>query len=371
MISGIASLPLHGGKAPKWLIERMKKLSLILSRIIIDEYGVNEFLFRLSNPLFLQAFGTCLGFDWHSSGLTTTTCGVLRSVLNEEIGVLAAGGKGKFGRETPSQLMDIGDKFNFNEKFTENLIYVSRISAKVDGCELQPIEGEYSIYAHYFFVGENGTYTIIQQAMNPDLGEARRYHWYSREIKSLIVEPHSGISGIPHEHMLNLSAWEAEKCRKAIVDLVNESPSRIKRLMLDVQAKENENLLKWLGIKQPKPRLVVRFPRRINWDALKAMYERGVENFEEVLSFRGVGAKTIRALSLIADLIYDSPVSWRDPISTVKFSFCVGGKDGIPYPVDRKVYDEIIEILSSALNSAKINGKEKIRALKKLRGLYE
>ncbi len=353
---GIMQLPLHNGKAPYWLTKRMLKLSYCIARIIIEEYGSKEFLARLSDPLWFQAFGCVLGYDWHSSGITTVVTGVLKQAL-KDMPVMVAGGKGKNARNTIHEIGEICDKFNINEHKRDAMIHASRIIAKVDNILLQ--DG-YSLYHHTFIIDEHGSWIVIQQGMDTNARNARRYHWLSDNVKSFVNEPRSGIiSSMIKDNTLDLTSSRSEEARKVSLDIANDDPnntiSSIHKLMPNT-------LDRWIynGIE------AYSMPRRLNWDIFKKIYDIHPRTYEELIAIRGVGANTIRALALIAELIYGAKASWKDP---VKFTFAHGGKDNVPYPVDRKAYDESIRILKEAIEGADIDSRAKLEALKRLKGI--
>ncbi|MCD6547001.1 MAG: DUF763 domain-containing protein [Nanoarchaeota archaeon] len=337
MKTGIANLPLHYGKAPRWLFDRMTKLSGEISEIIIDEYGADEFLRRLANPFWFQAFGCVLGFDWHSSGLTTTVLGALKVSLNEKnLGIQVCGGKGATSRKTPMEIENT--EFNLSTKKIEELKRASKLSAKVDNSLIQ--DG-FQLYHHNFIFTEKGKWAVVQQGMSDSW--ARRYHWLSENVNTFVEEPHSAIvCDLKKEKVLNLTAKESKETRKATLDLV--------------KSKNILTLPKRHGIlkKDLTPRAM---------KIIKLAYELQPRDYEELISIKGVGPKTIRSLTLISDLIYGTKASWKDP---VKYSFAHGGKDGIPFPVDKPIYDKSIEILRDAIENAKIGKKEKILAIKRL-----
>lgn len=347
---GITDLPLHYGKAPKWLFDRMVKLSREISKVIVLEFGKDEFLRRISNPYFFQALGCLLGYDWHSSGLTTTTTAALKEALNKEsIGIKIFGGKGATSRKTPEELQVLEREFNFSEKKIEELKYVSKMVAKVDNCAIQ--DG-YKLYHHSLIVTEDGKWAVIQQGMNEFNKMARRYHWLSHNVKSFVVEPHVAIVGIKEKAVLNMVARESEECRKACVDLVKEDVRKFKKFFYSPQG-----LVKYL--KMP---IEHTFDLKV-YKKLEDLHEFNPNNYEELLSFEGVGPKTVRALVLIAKLVYGVEACWKDPC---KYSFAHGGKDKIPYPVDKKTYDESIKTLKEILEKVEIGNREKLEALKSL-----
>jgi len=366
--TGVAKLPLHYGKAPKWLVIRMRKLAKEIVTIIVDEYGTGEFLRRLSDPFWFQALGCVLGYDWHSSGVTTVVTGVLKqAVIPEEHGVAVCGGKGKISRQTPLEIGQVGEKFGFSTNKIESLQYASRISAKVDNVAIQ---AGYQLYHHAFFVDEDGRWAVIQQGMCPQDRTARRYHWLSENISNFVVEPHNAIVGDARRQIaLDMTAKESKGCRKASVDLACEPPRKLMRLVMSIRPAYQKSLEEWLPETAQTTWTdykidVLSMPANINWKALQEVYEFQPRNYEELLGFKGVGAATVRGLALIAELIYGEKPSWKDP---VKYSFAYGGKDGVPYPVDRRAMDESIQILKRAVEDAKLGDRDKLNALNRLR----
>jgi len=366
--TGVAKLPLHYGKAPKWLVIRMRKLAKEIVTIIVDEYGTGEFLRRLSDPFWFQALGCVLGYDWHSSGVTTVVTGVLKqAVIPEEHGVAVCGGKGRVSRQTPLEIGWVGEKFGFSTAKIESLQYASRMSAKVDNVAIQ---AGYQLYHHAFFVDEDGRWAVIQQGMCSQDHTARRYHWLSENVSSFVVEPHNAIVGdTRREVVLDMTAKESEGCRKASVDLACEPPRKLMSLIMSIRPAYQKSLEDWLPETAQTAWTdykmdVLSMPANINWKALQEVYEFQPRNYEELLGLKGVGAATVRGLALIAELIYGEKPSWKDP---VKYSFAYGGKDGVPHPVDKRAMDESIQILRRAVEEAKLGDKEKLNALKRLR----
>jgi len=364
--AGLAELPLHDGKAPQWLVKRMIGLAKEISAIIIDEYGREEFLKRVSDPHWFQAFGCVLGYDWHSSGLTTVVTGVLKTALKEaNLGVAVCGGKGRASRETLSEIVSVGEKFNLSTSKISDLQYASRMSAKVDNSAIQ---AGYQLYHHAFFVTEDGEWAVVQQGMNVNDRTARRYHWLSERIENFIVEPHSAIVGdVKRPFALDMTAKESEECRKTSVDLAKERPQRVARLLDMIRPSYQRSLKEWIPASKEDREYVAEFlkmPLSINWKALKRAYEIQPRNYEELLGIRGIGPSTVRGLALVAEIIYGSKPSWRDP---VKYSFAYGGKDGVPYPVNRRAMDESIKILREAVEKAKLGDRERLEMLQKLR----
>jgi len=352
MKTGVANLPLHYGKAPSWLFQRMKSLAREITLFVIDAYGAEEMLSRLSDPFWFQAFGCVLGFDWHSSGVTTTVCGALKEGLKgmeKELGFFIAGGKGRTSRKTPLEIEEICEQRAMDGA---SLIYASRMSAKVDSAAVQ--DG-YQIYHHTFFFTQTGQWAVVQQGMNEGTRYARRYHWFSQGMKDFVCEPHWAVCCDQRSEGLNLVAQESERTRQAITELSHEKPD-----VLIAEGKRATEL--YLPREHPIPREESRLERLEK--IFIQIYDRSPSDFEELLGIKGVGPKSLRALSLISELIHGVKPSFKDP---TRFSFAHGGKDGHPYPVDRKVYDQTIEALKGAIDKARVGDREKIRAIERLR----
>ncbi len=365
--TGVANLPLHGGKAPSWLTGRMRKLAKEIASIMIEEQGTEKFLERLSDPYWFQAFGCVLAYDWHSSGVTTVVTGILKGALSpKEHGIAVCGGKGKTSRKTPSDIEAVGEKFGFSEQTVDELTYTSRMTAKVDNTAIQ---AGYQLYHHAFLVTKDEKWAVIQQGMSDQDRSARRYHWLSENTKCFVEEPHNAIAcNIKRQRALNMVAKTSDAARKASVDLSKEPTRKLMTLIQSTAKPLNQtSLQEWLP-KTADPwqqtQTTLNMPRNINWDTLARVYEFQPSNYEELLSVKGVGPATVRGLALVAELVYGEAPSWEDP---VKFSFAYGGKDGVPYPVDRKAMDESIEILKQSVQEAKIGEKEKLQSLQRLR----
>ncbi len=350
--TGIADSPLHGGKAPRWLFQRMQALARQLILVIVDEFGTGELLHRLSDPHWFQAFGSVLGFDWHSSGVTTTVCGAIKQGvkgLERELGFFVAGGKGKASLKTPENILSFGEALSIDP---DDLVYASRMSAKVDNTGLQ--DG-FTLYHHVFFFTTDGGWAVVQQGMNQANRYARRYHWLGEGLSSFTCEPHTGIWAARRERdVLNLVAREGEGARRAAALLGRDTPETLTKELRKVQALKLP----------PRHEILARdlHPDRLYKIFLKT-YEAQPADFEKLIGLRGVGPKTMRALALLSELIYGEKVSFRDP---ARFSYAHGGKDGHPYPVDRKAYDRSIELLKQAVERARIGDREKIEAIRKL-----
>lgn len=360
MKTGYADLPLHSGKCPRWLFKRMKKLVKAISEVIIYEYSQEEFLNRLSDPYFFQSLGCVVGFDWHSSGLTTTLTGAIKEVLNpEEHGILVAGGKGKASRKTPEE---IGKSNLCSSKKLEILKKTSRLSAKVDS---NCVQDGYSLYHHVFIFTEKGNWIVIQQGMNSKNKYARRYHWLSKNVNDFVEEPHEAICCDKKEsEVLDLTSKTSKETKEISVDLLKDNPEHLKKYLLLKNQKSLLNFSNNKSLKMPRYHDVKN--ANINTkvlDNLKKAYEKQPEDYEELVGMRGVGAKSLRALALISQLIYGSEASWKDPAT---HSYAHGGKDGYPEPVNLSTYSNSIEVLKNAVEDAKLEKKEKLKALKKL-----
>jgi uncharacterized protein len=342
----------------------MIRLSHAMSKVIIDEYGQMEFLRRLSDPLWFQAFGCVLGFDWHSSGVTTVVSGVLKQALKPDIhGMSMAGGKGKKSTSAKTDIPLLADIFGLSSAKIDSLLYASRMAAKVDSAAVQ--DG-YSLYHHVILFDEQGNWAVVQQGMRAENRMARRYHWLSGDISNFVCEPHAGIiSDRKNPSILDMTSLESQENQKVCIDLVKGDMNNLKSSVYRLGAKDT--LDRWLdsGMVDASG---YEMPRRLNWDLFKRIYDIKPSNYEELLSIPGVGSATVRALSLIAELIYGAKASWNDP---VKYSFAHGGKDGVPYPVARKVYDESISYLYGAIEGAEIEREERTGALKKLADFSE
>jgi hypothetical protein len=352
MKTGVAHLPLHYGKAPPWLFQRMKSLAKEITLFVIDAYGVNEMLSRLSDPYWFQAFGCVLGFDWHSSGVTTTVCGAMKEGMKgmeKEVGFFITGGKGRTSRKTPQEIEEICDQRSINGV---PLIYASRMSAKVDSAAVQ--DG-YQIYHHTFFFTQTGQWAVVQQGMNEETRYARRYHWFSQGVKDFVCEPHWAVCCDQRKESLNLVALESDQARQAITELSHEKPE-----FLMTTGKRAVEL--YLPKEHPIPFEEIHLERLEK--IFIQIYDRSPENFEQLLGLQGVGPKSLRALSLISELIYGAKPSFKDP---ARFSFAHGGKDGHPYPVDRKVYDQTIAVLKSAVEKSRVGDREKMEAIQRIR----
>jgi len=393
---GIATVPLDYGRCPRWLFERMKRLSRGITAAIVEEFGPEEFLKRLSDPVWFQSLGCVLGFDWNSSGLGTTTMGALKEGLRgleSELGVFICGGKGKTSRKTPQQIQEWGEFLRFPMEKIDKLVYASKISAKVDSCLIQD---QFQIYAHNLIFTKDGQWNVIQQGMNTDLQKARRYHWLSLNVKDFVEEPHSGIISDIKLKPLNLVAKESRENKEISTELVKDEP---KTFLKDIKLiseklapyrtcvpRREPVLLRGSGagsnalMKQKRfsgftemelnnvefhwhPILKEKFDLKRLEKTIFFANSQEPENFEELLSLKGVGPKTIRALSLVSEVIYGAKPSYEDP---ARYSFAHGGKDSTPFPVNKSVYDATLAIIERGIKKSKISNREKVKAKRRL-----
>lgn len=343
-----ADLPLHYGRVPPWLADRMTKLGGAIIEALVLEYGRSEVLRRLSDPLWFQSFGAVLGMDWHSSGITTSVMGALKRALNpkaKELGIFICGGRGRHSRQTPQELLAVAGRTGLNG---DELVRSSKLAAKVDNTALQ--DG-FQLYLHNFIVTNQGEWAIVQQGLNDNSGMARRYHWHSLQFQSYLNSPHAGVTGENQGLILNLAHHEADNTRKTIMQLTAEHPdkmmSEVRKIVMPKHhdVRKTDVNLKRLGA------------------ALILAHERSTTDFESLLLLEGVGPRTIQSLTLVSEVIYGSPTRFNDP---ARFSFAHGGKDGHPFPVPLKVYDETIRVLKSGVEKAKMGASDKQKAIKQL-----
>jgi hypothetical protein len=355
MKTGSVDLPLHPGKCPRWLFERMRPLTKSIAGIIIDNYGTRELLSRLADPMFFQALSCAIGFDWHSSGTTTTTCGALKEALSGSESITATGGKGKTSRKAPEEISRGAARFGLDGDSLKN---ASFLAAKVDG---SCIQSGHSLYHHSFLFDDEGNWAVIQQGLSAATKTARRYHWFN--ASSFVDDPPDKIAGIQQPQTLNLVSGETGEMRKVSVDIVKDNPSRLRKYV------DGQTIL---GDDCPHFALPERHEilecdlAEKDWKLLTDAYELQPQNYRELLCLKGMGKKKLRALALLSKLIYGTELDWKDP---VKYSFAHGGKDGIPYPVDREAYDHSISFLRGAIEEAKAAEGDKSRALRRLAAL--
>jgi uncharacterized protein len=342
----------------------MASLGAIVTQAIVHHYGRDEFLQRLSHPFWFQSFGAVMGMDWHSSGITTSVIGALKrglAPLQSELGIHVCGGRGKHSRRTPEELTTLGERIGIDG---QALTRASRLVAKVDSAAVQ--DG-FDLYLHGFFVTDEGKWTVVQQGMNGDKRQARRYHWHSESLKSFVDEPHSAIDGPAQGEIVNLTDHRAEPSRSAQLDLLSAlGPDSIVREFAALTqlpaAQPNLPHLVMPGHHEVRPRDV--FTRRLH-GTLAAAAERGPVDFQELLLTPGVGARTVQSLAMVAEVVHGAPYRFQDP---ARFSLAHGGKDRHPFPVPIKVYDETIRVLKSAVLKARLGRDEEMQALKRLDG---
>jgi uncharacterized protein len=362
--TGSADLPLHSGRVPAWLGTRMTSLGAIITQAVVHHYGRDEFLSRLAHPYWFQSFGAVMGMDWHSSGITTSVIGALKrglKPLQGELGIHVCGGRGEHSRKTPDELRTLSDRLGLDG---ETLVRTSRLVAKVDSAAVQ--DG-FDLYLHGFIVTDDGKWVVVQQGMNGDTRQARRYHWHSQGLTSFVDAPHSAIDGRPQGEIVNLTDHRAGASRTAQLDLLAElGPDRI------VAEFERMSTARPAPAQAMLPHLIMPahhdvrpkdvFARRLH-GTLAAAAERGPVDFPELLLTSGVGVRTVRSLAMVAEIVHGAPYRFADP---ARFSLAHGGKDRHPYPVPIKVYDETIRVLKSAVSSAKLGREEELGALKRL-----
>jgi hypothetical protein len=365
--TGSADLPLHGGHVPSWLAARMSRLGAVISAAIIHHYGRDELLRRIAHPFWFQSFGAVMGMDWHSSGITTSVIGALKrglAPLEHELGIHVCGGRGKHSRNTPHELVSIGERVGIDGA---GLARTSRLVAKVDSAAVQ--DG-FDLYLHGFVVTDDGNWAVVQQGMNGERRQARRYHWLSEGLKDFVDEPHSAIEGHGQGEIINLTNCLAAASRSAQLDLLsNLGPDGITR---------EANLLADRGAPKPAsaqmilPHLVMPAHHDVRQSDIVMRRLRGSlaaaancapTNFPELLLVPGVGARTVRALAMVAEVLHGAPCRFSDP---ARFSLAHGGKDGHPFPVPLRVYDETICVLKSAVQNARLGREEELGALQRL-----
>jgi hypothetical protein len=363
--AGSADLPLHGGHVPPWLADRMTRLGAVISQAVVHHYGREELLRRLGHPFWFQAFGAVMGMDWHSSGITTSVIGALKrglAPLQGELGIFVCGGRGKHSRKTPQELIAVGERVGIDGAA---LAQASRLVAKVDSAAVQ--DG-FDLYLHGFIVSSTGHWVVVQQGMNGDAKQARRYHWLSEGLTSFVDEPHAAIDGPQQGVIVNLTDHRAERSRGAQLELLDRlGPDGIARELTALgQADETpsaEPLLPHLIMPAHHDvRASDVHVRRLRGN-LAAAADRGAKDFADLLLTPGVGARTVQALAMVAEVVHGAPYRFSDP---ARFSLAHGGKDRHPYPVPLKVYDETIRVLKSAVANAKLGRDEELGALKRL-----
>lgn len=352
MKRGHADLPLHYGTVPPWLANRMMLLGGAIVESIIIEYGRSALLQRLSDPFWFQSLGCVLGMDWHSSGITTSVMNALKKAINNrsgELGIYVCGGRGKSSRQTPYELMEVANQTGLNGY---ELVKNSKLSAKVDNTAIQ--DG-FQLYLHSFVVSMEGEWAVIQQGMNPNERMARRYHWLSTSLKSFTEEPHTSVCGENKGLILNLTDTEATETKQGILNLTNELPDKMMKEISIILPNHHEVRAEDVNLKRLGA-------------ALALAYESNVSDIESLLLLEGVGPRTLQSLTLVSEVIHGTPSRFSDP---ARFSFAHGGKDGHPFPVPIKVYDETIEIFDKVIHNAKLGDRDKSEALKNLSKMSE
>lgn len=347
--SGVADLPLHGGRVPLWLAERMTRLGTAITETIIHDYGTSAFLSRLSDPFWFQALGAVMGMDWHSSGVTTSVMGALKRGLTpkaDELGIHICGGRGRFSRNTPGELRALADRRGLDG---EALVRTSRLAARVDN---NAIADGFQIYLHNFIVTTKGEWAIVQQGLNDKNGMARRYHWHSNAVRDFVCEPHTGIVGENQGTIMNLVDSRAQPVQTALLEISREQPETILKAARHLEMPAHHEVraanidLKRLGA------------------VLAVAYDRDLHDFAELLLLEKLGPRTLQSLALVAEVVHGTPSRFSDP---ARFSFAHGGKDGHPFKVPLKTYDESVDFLRNAIDRARLrNEQDKLGGFKRL-----
>jgi hypothetical protein len=357
--SGVADLPLHGGRVPQWLAERMTALGTAITETIIHDYGASAFLSRLSDPFWFQALGAVMGMDWHSSGITTSVMGALKRGLApraNELGIYVCGGRGKHSRNTPRELLQIAERRGFDGAA---LVRTSRLTARVDN---NAIADGFQIYLHSFVLAANGEWTVVQQGLNERNGMARRYHWHSASVQDFVAEPHTGIVGEHQGTIMNLVDAQAKPAQTAMLDITREHPEKI---LHEVRQAASRPLPSARHLRLPAHHEV----RAENVDlkrlgaVLAVAYERDLHDFAELLLLEKLGPRTLQSLALVAEVVHGASSRFNDP---ARFSFAHGGKDRHPFPVPLKTYDESLNFLRASLEAAKVGHREKVDGFRRL-----
>ncbi|HEV2833887.1 MAG TPA: DUF763 domain-containing protein [Pyrinomonadaceae bacterium] len=346
--SGVAELPLHGGRVPYWLAQRMTVLGTGITEAIIHDYGTSGFLSRLSDPFWFQALGAVMGMDWHSSGITTSVMGALKRGLApraNELGLYICGGRGRFSRNTPGELRMLGERQGLN---ADALVRTSRLTARIDN---NAIADGFQIYLHNFVVTSDGEWAVVQQGLNDQTGMARRYHWHSASVRDFVAEPHTGIVGENQGTIMNLVDAKARPAQTALLEIAQEQPEKT------LQAARHLRLPSHHDVK----------PKDVDLKRLGAVlavaYERDLHDFAELLLLENLGPRTLQSLALVAEVVHGAPSRFADP---ARFSFAHGGKDRHPFPVPLKTYDESLNVLRTALDTARVGDKEKLEGFRRL-----
>ncbi len=352
--SGFADLPLHGGRVPDWLAQRMTRLGTAITEAIVHDYGTSAFLSRLSDPFWFQAFGAVMGMDWHSSGITTSVMGALKRGLSaraDELGLFICGGRGRFSRNTPNELRSLSHRHGFDG---EQLVRTSRLTARIDN---NAIADGFQIYLHSFVLARNGEWAVVQQGLNDQSGRARRYHWHSATVKDFVQTPHTGIVGAHQGTIMNLVDSDAQPAQAAMLTLARARPESVLREASSIRRQTHHKVDADLSPGLRYLRMPTHHEVRANEIDLKRLgavlaiaYERDLHDFAELLLTEKLGPRTLQSLALVAEVIHGTSSRFNDP---ARFSFAHGGKDGHPFPVPLKTYDESLNFLRTALDRAK------------------
>ena len=378
--SGHADLPLHTGTVPKWLADRMMVLGTLITESLVENFGPDEVLVRLSDPLWFQSFGAVMGMDWHSSGITTSVMYALKRGLNpraKELGIYVCGGRGKYSRLTPDELLDIANLEGLNG---DELVRNSKLVAKVDN---NAVQDGFQLYQHNFILTRSGNWTVVQQGMNGAEKKARRYHWCSTNLRSFVEEPHSGVVGDNRGKILNLTDTEAKSARSSILEISHEKPEKMLQEIVQIGKPASQMILMQDGKSTPIQNEL--FPEYTNersivlpahhevleqdvdlkrlGGVLVTAYENQPKDFESLMLTPGLGPRTLQSLALVSEVIYGTPSRFTDP---ARFSFAHGGKDGHPFPVPLKIYDESIRILRDSIEKSKLGYKDKSDCIRRL-----
>ena len=372
--SGHADLPLHTGTVPRWLADRMMVLGTLITESLVENFGPDEVLVRLSDPLWFQSFGAVMGMDWHSSGITTSVMYALKRGLNpraKELGIYVCGGRGKYSRMTPQELLDIADREGLNG---DALVRNSKLVAKVDN---NAVQDGFQLYQHNFILTRSGNWTVVQQGMNTAEKKARRYHWCSNDLRSFVQEPHTGVVGENRGKILNLTDTAADKARDSILEMSHEEPERLIKEITQIGKPASEMIFLQGGqpslFKELEPR-TIEMPshhevleqdvdlKRLG-GVLATAYQSQPKDFESLLLTPGLGSRTLQSLALVSEVIYGTPSRFTDP---ARFSFAHGGKDGHPFPVLLKIYDESIRVLRDSIEKSKLGYNDKSDCIRRL-----
>ncbi len=389
--TGHADLPLHTGTVPRWLADRMMVLGTLITEALVENFGPDEVLVRLSDPLWFQSFGAVMGMDWHSSGITTSVLYALKRGLNpraKELGIYVCGGRGKYSRMTPDELLEIAGREGLN---ADELVRNSKLVAKVDN---NAVQDGFQLYQHNFILTRNGNWTVVQQGMNPAQKKARRYHWCSTNIRSFVEEPHTGVVGENRGQILNLTDTKAAPARNSILEMSRENPDRMIQEIAQIGKPASEIILLQDGKVKPAEQGLL-FPelessvqqQQIQYTGrsiempqhhdvleqdvdlkrlggvLATAYQSQPQDFESLLLTPGLGPRTLQSLALVSEVIYGTPSRFTDP---ARFSFAHGGKDGHPFPVPLKIYDESIRILRESIEKSKLGYNDKSDCIRRL-----